>query len=443
MLRFLIKFLLLVIVLVAITMLTAQWKLEKDVNSFARVIAPFADFKYESARIGLSGEVKLNSISVYIHSLSTSVEIGELRLFVGSLYDLAFFESNVRHNKLPENAHLILQDVLVPFNSSLLRALENNQTPDSFDLLSAAYCGDIDRIGIQEMESMGYDYLAFSSKEFYMLDKYSGSVVLNGSVDIEELLNLEYQVNIGGVLGWIESMEERAIGQNQPDIISPNLSLLELRIKDQGYNLKKAEYCAAKENVSTDEYYAGHEKKVHEMMSKSGIDMKESFKQAYLNFIKPESALLWFIQPKASFDFEGLKYYTFDELRSEVGLRVAVDGEPVTEFFDGWTPENFSDIANKELVQRAEKDPTKSRYKMVTVTRSYQNVIISRAEQYIDFKVRATRDDGMVYEGKLKKTSPKSLWITLRKQKGEVVIPLARTQIVKFEVYKEDRKTEE
>ena len=411
-LRFLVKFLLLTIILAAIAILTAQWKLEKDLDEFRRLISPIADFNYESAKIGVTGEVKINSISMYFEPISTRMEIGELRVSVGNLYDLALFKSNLSQNIIPDSGYITLTDVLIPFNPKLIDAASDDLAPSSMDLIKAAYCGDRDKIGLREIEAMGYDYLSFSGKDFFLLDKYSGSVVINGNIDVEEMFDVTYQVNIGGVMKWLETSRKREVGQFQEDVVEPDLALFELRVKDRGFNTKRAIYCTLKEGSETEEYYTKHVIEVEKLLNGVGIQFTDSAKKAYTDYIKPESELFFFLQPKANFDINGLTYYTADELMDLSGLRVAVNDVTVTEFLPGWTGETFNKISQNVLQKRAKEESTKPLYQTVIITKEYHDLPISTAPKYIGFKVRVKRDDGKIFIGVLSRTTEKSVWVT-------------------------------
>lgn len=435
-LRFLVKFLLLTIILAAIAILTAQWKLERDLDEFSRLISPVADFNYESAKIGITGEVRINAISMYFQPLNTSVEIGELKVSVGNLYDLAWFRSNLKQSKIPDSGYITLTDVLVPFNPKLIDAVSGDSPPTSMDLVRAAYCGDRDKIGIREIEAMGYDYLSFSGREFFLLDKYSGSAVINGNFDIEEMFDVTYQVNIGGVMKWLETSRQRAVGQFQEDVVTPDLALFELRVKDKGFNLKRAIYCAVKENSETEEYYTKHVVEVEKLLNEVGIQMTEPAKKAYGDYIKPSSELFFFIQPQAGFDHNGLSYYTGEELMGLSGLRVSINDVAVTEFLNGWSGETFSKISQNVMQQRAKENSNKPLYQQVIITKEYQDLPISAARQFEGYKVRVKRDDGTLFSGVLSRTSEKSIWITQRSTSGEITVPVAIRRVTQFEVFK-------
>ncbi|TQV85283.1 hypothetical protein [Aliikangiella coralliicola] len=437
MLRFLIKFLLLAIVLTAASVLIAEWKLKKDIDAFARAIQPFVEFDYESANIGLTGEIRLHSITAFVEPLDVNVEIGELRFSAGNLYELAFLESDIRNNKLPENVQLKVRDVLLPFTPLLTRSLQSNAPPASNDILETAYCGDVERIGISEFEAMGFDYLAFSTEFFYLLDKYSGSVVLNGTIDVEDAFKVDYQVNVGGVMAWLESIAQREIGQARQEVVLPDLSLLEIRAQDKGYNQRKAQYCALKQDTTVEDYYAQHPKELEKILNESGIQLSEELKLLYPESIKPESEIYWFFQPKVNFEFAGITYYSYEELLDLSGFRLAINNKSVKQLMSGWSFANYSNIA--ELVAKEKRRlsiEANNQYETVLVSKSYQTVPLSSAGNYINFPVKLTRDDGHLYEGKLIKTSDKSLWVLIRSAQGEATIPVARNRIIQIEAYK-------
>lgn len=436
-LRFLVKFLLLTIILAAAVILTAQWKLKKDLDEFSLLVSPVADFSYESAKIGLTGEVRVTAISTYIEAINTRIEIGEVTLSVGNLLDLALFKSNLNNKQIPDRGYITLTDVLIPFTPQLIDAAADDTPPTSMDLIQSAYCGDKDKIGLREIEAMGYDYLSFSGRDFFMLDRYSGSMVINGNFNIEEMFDVAYQVNIGGMMKWLEAIQQqRAIGQFQEEIIEPDLELFELRVKDKGFNLKRAMYCSLRESTDTENYYTQHVSEAEKLLNSVNIQFTESAKTAYAESIKPNSDIFFFLKPKANFDFDGFSYYSAQELLDMSGLRVMVNDTAVTEFLSGWSGENFAKISQNVIQERAKDDPSQPLYRQVVVTKEYHDLPVSTARQYIGFQVRVRRDDGKLFDGKLSRAEDSSIWITQRSASGEITIPVALTRVSQFQVYK-------
>ena len=434
MLRFLIKFLLFAIVAIVATMLVAQWKLEKELDQLTSQARPFVDISYESAKISYTGEIKVNSINAYVNLMGTFVEIGEVRFSIGNLYELALFELGFRKRELPDSAYIVVEDLLVPFNSKLVKAFETYSQDSGMDVLQTAYCGNTDKFDISAFEAMGFDYLALDSEVYYMLDKYSGSAVLNGSMDMEGAFKIDYQINIGSVLSWLESNKNRAIGQAPNEKIVPDLALLEIRQLDKGFNSRKAEFCAQRQGVSVEEYYSGHTEAFKQLINEVDIQINPEFLALYTESLKPESEVYWFIQPKANFDMGGIFYYDYEELVELSGFQMSINRKPVEKILEGWSYQKYSDILARELVRKRQREmPNQRQYETVVIKREYRVQPLQNAGNFIDFDVRVTRNDGTLYLGKLTKTNDKNLWVLRRSSEGEITFPIKRTDVKSFE----------
>lgn len=438
MLRYFVRLMLFAVVLIGGSMFAAQWKLKDNLKDFANTVRPFMEFDYDAASVSYTGEVKINGISLFIQSMGVHIDIGELKFFTGNLYQLATLKSNIKAQKLPEQAHLILKNVLLPFDSKMLRVMDKNVTVNSADILDTAFCGEITRFGLDEFEAMGYSYLSFSSEMFYLLDKRSGSITLSGNVDIEDAYKTDYQINISGVLSWIEEVSEQMSGAADEDsrFITPDLSLLEVRVQDQGLHLKKAEYCSQQENSNTD-YYSGHAAEIEQLLSGVDIILPEDFKSLYIESIQPDSRVNWLFRPKINFKLENIKNYDYSQLVEASGLEVEVNNKPVDLTIEGLSFKKMSKLVALVRVQKEKEETLKPRYKLITIRQSFQKVSIGSMANYIKYRVRVTRNDGQLFEGKLAKMTRDKVWIIVRSKEGSVTLPVSLRSIKGFDVYKE------
>ncbi|MGX5172968.1 hypothetical protein ACUR5C_02925 [Aliikangiella sp. IMCC44653] len=437
MLRFLIKILLLAIVVIAATMLISDWKLNKDIKAFANTISPFAQLEYDSASVGLNGEIKLNAVSVYVFSMGASIEIGELRFFAGNLFELAFLNSTISQQELPDNAYLTIRDVLIPFDNNMSKALTQPSSVTSLDLIESAFCGEQETIGLNQLERMGYNYFALSAKQFYMLDRYSGSVVLNGEVDIEELGRFDYQMNIGGVLAWLESIQATPFASAATETVLPNLTLFELTAKDNGYNQRKAEFCAIQQGVEVAEYYTGHVSAVAEMLDSVGVEMSLEAQKFYTDYIKPESELHLFMQPKVGFELNGSEYYDLGELIDLTRMRLSINQQDVTALLSEWDLSRFDEIGAQFEKAKLLADPERSQYRTVLIKKAFVDIPPVYLDRHMHERVKIYRDDGQDFDGRLSRANARSVWLKIRTEGGELELPVARNQIVKVQVYQE------
>ncbi|WP_196138608.1 hypothetical protein [Aliikangiella sp. G2MR2-5] len=434
MIRFLIRFLLVVIVLSVLAALGAQWKLDNDLKNFAKRLQPFVDLQYESVSLSYTGEVRINSITAYVEMAKYNVEIGEIRFSVGNIMDLILFQNNVESNELPESAYIKIKGLLLPFNNEMISAYKTHKKLTSWDLLESAYCGDINHISIGTLEKMGYHYFSLNTELYYMLDQYSGSIVFNGVTEFEDMFKLDYQMNIVGVLTFIEAFQNQATMVSMNKLpAAPKPSLFELRVTDLGYHENKATYCAGKEGVTQEEYYQKHTDKVVEALASVGIEASDTFKSLYPEAVKPNSEFYWFMQPQPTFDIESMPFYTFEELTELGGLRVSINNKPLGNFLNNWNLENFNKLAAVVLEEKRKAEAEEQRYKSIILKREYHQVPLTKASQYVEYQVKVTRNDGTVYEGRLTKTSSRYLWVEVHSEDGKVVLPLVRSSIKRFE----------
>jgi hypothetical protein len=317
----------------------------------------------------------------------------------------------------------------------LVRSLEKFDSSSPSEVVSWAYCGNINKSGLASFEAMGYDYVAADSSLFFMMDKYSGSLVLNGQSEVEDAFQLEYQVNIGSVLAWLETQKDRDVGQAVSEDVEPDISLLEIRRIDNGFNERKARLCAQKEGVSVDEYYSGHVEAVKKLLDEVGIKPSESFSELYPELIKPKSELYWFMQPKANFNFEGITYYSYEEFVKLGGLRILINKKPFDLFSEGWSFDSFQQILVNAQNRQKEKEAPKELYKTVFVERDYRTFPSTQAGRFIGLKAKVYRADGSLFEGKVSKVDDQRVWLISRSMKGELTLPFTHREVQKFEVF--------
>jgi hypothetical protein len=438
MIRFLIRFLLLAVIVGGGGMFAAQWHLKNDLKDFTNKVRPFMDFSYDSASISYNGEVNIQGINIYIQSAGAQVDVGQLKFFVGNLYQLATFKSNYEANHLPEKAHLVLKNVLLPFDSKMLKQLNRNKVTTSFDIMETAFCGPVQSFGLDEYEAMGYSYLSFSSETYYQLDTQSGSVIIKGSIDVEEVNKTEYQFNIGGVLSWYEEMIEKMSGGSLADnsFITPELSFLEVSSKDQGYNLRKAEYCSSQENAKTD-YYSGHILKLEEILAGVGMSIPEEIKPLYLESIQPDSLVNFQVQPKVNFDLANMMRYEYAQLVESSGMQISVNDKPVNLLLADWSFSKLENILQIAKVKQEEEYKQKKQYEILMVQRKYQKVPVSSLDSYVHLKAKITRNDRKRFEGKIERTTTDKVWLIVHNQEGDVILPFNKNEITQVEIYKE------
>lgn len=432
-LRFLVQFLLLAIILVGGAWFGANWKLNKELKKLAASTKPLVEIEYESAKLNLSGEIVVNGIKFYSAIMPESVELARLKYSEGGFYRILkrlFFSKNTT-SELPGTINITLERLLIPIDNQILKSAINAQyKPTAFDLFQAAYCGENKNISLNELIAMGYSYLSISAEFNYRLDKYTGSAILNGFYDISDMGKVEYQVNIGNVMAAMESYKTRAIGEAQKPNVIPDIELLDIRYKDAGYNRRKAEYCAIRQGVSAEDYYAQHPQAVEGLLNAVDITVTDGLKAAYSEYIQPESATHIFMQPRASFDFAAIGNYDSEYILQQTNLEITVNEKPVKTFFENWSNEklqNILSVGSSSSDQQGMGD--KHQVEKIVIKKTYHPIALSEASRHVNNYVKVIRKDGIEYAGRISKTANNTLWIIVTKDSGSITLPISYSQI--------------
>ncbi len=441
MLRILIRFFIFVALMVGGAFFFAQWKLKDELKTFSNQVRPFMDFNYDSASLNLDGEIKINGIGMYIQSVGAHVEIRELKLFAGNLYQLAFMQTGLQSKKLPEKTYIKFKDVLLPFDSKLLVELNRNMETTSIDVLETAFCGPVERFGLDEYAAMGYSFLSFSGDMQYLLDKYDGSLGLSGSFDIEDVYYTDFNLKVSGVLSWYEEFTQQMSGKRNSSemYITPDISSLEVNIKDQGFHLRKAEYCSRLEESKTD-YYSGHVDEIESKLADVGMAVPEELKLFYRESIQPDSRVKWSLQPKINFEIKNIADYDYLQFVESSGLKVWVNDKPVNLITEGWSLEKISKIKKQAQQLKDQSALPPPSYQFTIVPQSFQKISLNSIDKYLQYRVKVKRDDGQIFEGRLTKLSRDKIWIMTHNKNGKLTLPFNRSEINTVEVYKETPK---
>jgi hypothetical protein len=432
-LRFLVKFLFLAIAVIALVLFGSKWKLEKTLDEFFAAAKPFVDIQYDSASVSLSGEITVNEITASNGLFGEFFKTNEIKLYKGSLYDLIFADNKLSLQELPEKAYIVFNDTFLSLNT--VNSLKAKRPPASaLDILSSAYCGSRKQISFKDFKNMGYEYMTFSGEINYQRDQYSNTVILKGFFDADNLAKTQYQINIGNLAKMLESFPMLFTGVMSYNQVKPVIELIDIHHFDQGYNERKANFCAKQENVSLDEYYTGHAQAFESLLNEVDVELTQDFKQAYPQLIKSGTQSHWYFQPKPGFEFSSFDAYAFNDYIDLAGFKLTINDKPVNSFISEGSFEKIAYIPTFiEQKQMRELNPDDSlNYK--TFTKEYRSIALSRINQFIDSTIKIKLKNDLSYEGVLTRSSNNKFWVRVRKYNGDVTLPIKHSDVSSLKV---------
>ena len=424
--RFIVRSIIFLLAIVVSLYVGVQWKLKEDLKYLSSRLAPEIQFDYQSSVLTPSGKIVVSDIDLNIRALDLNITIDKVEYSAGSIWDMAFLKGQIDDKQLPKQLSLSVKELIIPLSPSLIDTISLAEQSSTWDTLSASGCGDVKQFGINEYSNMGYDYIVFSSDAEFYQDDYSGNLIGKGWIDIEETSKFTYQLDLSGVY---EAGEDADNKDN-----TPILEKLNLDIQDKGYNRHRNEFCALKSGLSADEYIEKHIKTFVKTLKSVDIEMTLASQRVYKDSMQPLSQISLSMKPKPSFSFKDFGYYNEAELRELLGFKISVNDQNIDSIFNKWSLDKFNTIviASDDDEQ---SEGLQRRYENVIVKRKFQKEPASSAEKFIDYKVKIIRDDGKVYQGRLKEIKKNKLYIAMPVAKGTLKLSVEKKRVKEFYVH--------
>jgi len=282
-------------------------------------------------------------------------------------------------------------------------------------------------MGINQYFSMGYDYIVASGETRFFQDPYNNQLQIEGWTEIEETSKISYQLNLSDY-------------QQQEWLIKSDLSNIRsliFSLTDKGFNRKKADYCANQSEISTKEFMQQHLKVLSQKLAQADLKLTPQALSAYSNFIQPSSQVNILLEPEESFSNKDFYYFNESELNRLSGFKLEVNHQPVKQIFENWSFDKYKKIKIYSRTNQPESNPIfNKRFETLLIKRSFHQENLSKAEKFMDYRVKLIRDDGKIYLGHLKRINNKRIYVVKPIQGGEVEVSVQRGRVIEFFVYR-------
>ncbi|MGB0494818.1 MAG: hypothetical protein ACPGJI_00570 [Kangiellaceae bacterium] len=427
MLKILVRFVIFVFVIGLSLYIGVQWKLTQDLDYLVAKSGYGARFSYGNSSISPTGEISINDIQISIPSEEIKITVNQVKYAAGSILDMAFIRSQLKKNEFPKALSLKVKEAIIPLTPRLIELLTEGEVRTTWDAVNASACGKVKKIGLQEYVEMGYDYFVFSTDMKFKQDYYSGNLKGYGWIDVEETSHTEFQLNLAGFYEYLINADNKSP--------SPHLEFLDLKIRDQGYNRHRNEFCGLKAESSSEDYIDEHIKTVAQKLNSVDIKMTLSGENAYRQLLQPNSQIHIQMKPQVSFTFADFGYYDEAEIRELLGLTLEVDQQLYTNIFNNWGLDRFNNIEIREVTTKSEQ--VKNRYfENVIVRRNYYEEDKKDIEKFINAEIKIVKLDGKSLKGVLQRNEKNQLIIIRSTQGGSVATVIKSEDLKEFYVYR-------
>ena len=332
--------------------------------------------------------------------------------------------------QLPEALSLSFQDVELPLGG--IPGASSLQTAKSgpLDHLEALGCGPINAFDAAAWREMGYDRLTGNLEIGYRVDPKSNVLALRMDSASRNWATLNLDVGLA-LTQPPESLMELATS------FTPKLARLNLVLRDEGFNQRRNQYCAAKAGKPIPEYLADHVRLVVERLRANGIAPGPGLIAAYQRYLTEGGALTITAAPPIPINPAELNEYTPADVVILLGLRLKANETAVTDLTVDWDAAKVAKALGVEPEPEPEPEasPEPAPQTPVVIQKTYHSTPVSELNRHVGKIVKLRTTTGAQYRGQLDAFAEGILRVTVRQSGGSATLSLRVSEITAAEVF--------
>ncbi|MBZ4194535.1 MAG: hypothetical protein LAE24_09560 [Candidatus Contendobacter sp.] len=426
-----------VILLVVILMAGGVWgylwyNTKQQVDQWVAMAKPFAEISYSGIDILPTGSIAVNRLRIAPNFVSDSITIGAIRINTKNILALLNVRRQISQGNLPEALGISFHQFELPLHGGILGG--KPATPGAggpFDNLEALGCGPILHLGGTEWQGMGYEQFISNIEIGYRLDL--AHQVLNLQVDSQTrdwaTLNLE--------IGFALTAPTTAIIELK-GALTPKLANLNFVIRDDGFNARRNNYCAAKAGKPIPDYIADHVRLVVERLRANGIDPGPGLIDAYRRYLTESGEITITATPPAPINPAEIPAYTAANAIMLLGLKVKVNQTVIADPGVDW---DAAKVARALGVSSAKQTPQEETVAVVeepqkpaAIQKVYHSIPVGELGQHVGKMAKLRTSTGANYKGQLEVVAEGLLRIRISKSGGNATLSLRTNDITAAEV---------
>lgn len=426
-----------VIVILVVVVLTGGgimgylwYSTKQQVDQIVAAAKPFAEISYGGIAVSPTGSVGANQLRIMPNFVNDAISIGAIRLNAPNLLALLKIRWQLSQNQLPGALSLSFQDVELPLHGGILGDAPTSATkPSPLDHLDALGCGPVIAFGGAEFKEMGYNRLVGNAEVGYRLD--TAHNLLEWRIDS----NTRDWMTLNLDLGFAMSTPSTTWMDLTAALATPKLAKFHIVIRDDGFNQRRNNYCAAKAGRPINDYLVDHVRLVVERLRTYGINPGPGLIAAYQLYLREGGELTLAATPPTPINPAELPDYKPADVIKLLGLTLKANNTAITDLSVDWDAAKVAKAlgvqpepaAVETLAPTAPEAP-------VIVQKSFHPIPVSELGQHIGKIAKLKTNTGVNYRGQVEATVEGIIRITLRKAGGSATLSLRASEIASAEV---------
>ncbi len=407
---------------------------KQQVDQLITMAKPFAEISYSGIDISPAGSIAVNRLRIAPNFVTDSMTIGAIRVSAKNILALLNVRRQISQGKLPEALAISFHQFELPLHGGILGGKPLGPSAGGpFENMGALGCGPILHLGGTEWQAMGYEQFINDIKIGYRLDL--AHQLLSLQVDSETrdwaALNLE----IGFALTAATTSIIELSGA-----LTPKLARLHFVIRDDGFNARRNNYCAAKAGKPIPDYIADHVRLVVERLRANGISPGPGLIDAYRRYLTEGGEITITATPPSPINPAEIPSYTAADAIVLLGLKVKVNQTVIADPGVEWDAAKVTRAlgvsatpqASTEEIEVVPEEPQKP----AVIQRAYHSIPVSELKQHVGKFAKLRTSTGASYKGQLEAVAEGLLKIkiSVSKSRGNATLSLRTNDITAAEV---------
>lgn len=401
---------------------------KQQVDQLIAMAKPFAEISYGGVEISPAGSVGVSQVRIMPHFVNDSIAIGSIRLNAPNILALLNIRRQLGQGQLPEAMSISFRQFELPLSGGILGAkpsASRERTP--FDDLEALGCGPVTYFSGPEWEEMGYDRFVGNMETGYRVDVARSQLNLRIDSSTRDWAALDLDIGLA-LTKPSTSLMELATS------LTPKLASLELLFRDDGFNARRNNYCAAKAGKPIDAFIADHIRLVVERLRANGIDPGPGLIDAYRRFLTEGGQLAITATPPAPINPTELQFYKPEDAIKLLGLKLKVSDASIADLTVNWDAAKVARALG--TVPEPVEETTVPAVTQATAApqKSYHPTPVGELGQHVGKIAKLETRTGAQYRGQLDAVVEGIVRITIRKPSGTATLSLRSNEITSAQV---------
>jgi hypothetical protein len=407
---------------------------QQQVAQLITMAKPFAEISYSGIDISPGGAIAVNRVRIAPNFVTDSMTIGAIQVSARNILALLNVRRQISQGKLPEALAISFRQFELPLHGGILGGKPTVPGAGGpFDNLEALGCGPILHLGGTEWQAMGYEQFISNVDIGYRLDL--AHQVLSLQVDSQTRDWATVNLEIGFALTAATTSIMELSGA-----LTPKLAKLDFVIRDDGFNARRNNYCAAKAGEPIPDYITDHVRLVVERLRANGIDPGPGLIDAYRRYLTEGGEITITATPPAPINPAEIPSYTAADAIILLGLKVKVNQTVIADPGVEWDAAKVARALGIAAAGQAPPEETEAipeePQQPAVIQRAYHPIPVGELGQHAGKIVKLRTSTGANYKGQLEVVAEGLLRIkiSVSKSRGNATLSLRTNDITAAEV---------